>query len=96
MKIVLILLAVYLNTLTSGCAHAMGRANTQCQNIEIPPKPEYEICIANANGGGGCFDARRNPSEYSRTSINNYVCLTPNEYQTKEEWVKFIIDSCKR
>lgn len=96
MKSALILLVLCLNTLTSGCAFAMGRGQQQCSSIEIPARPQYEICIANASGGGGCHDDRANPSEYIRPSINNYVCFKASEYQSNEEWMKFIIDSCKR
>lgn len=95
MKNEVLSLVAYLSILINGCAHAMGKA-PDCQAPELPARPQYEICISNGSGGGGCYDPRRVPSEYNRPSLNNYVCYNAISNQMNEEWIKFIIDSCKR
>lgn len=81
--------------LVNGCAFAMGKA-PRCEDPEIPARPQYEVCISNDHGGGGCFDPRRVPSQYDRTSLLNYVCVNSVSHQMDEEWIKFVLDSCKR
>lgn len=87
------LLVCFLSIGLANCAHAVGR--NRCSGQDIPVIPQQTICIANASGGGGCYDPRQNPSEFNRDSINNFVCYDPIENNVQEEWVKQIIDSCK-
>ena len=77
----------------SSCAHAMGRS--RCEVPELPARPQSETCIANGSGGAGCFDPRSIPSEYSRPSINGYICFNKQDYQNDSEWLKFILRSCR-
>lgn len=80
--------------LVSSCA-SFGMGKVRCEAPELPPRPQQRICIANAVGGGGCFDPRANPSEFPLNSILNNVCYDPFENAAQEEWIKFLLDSCK-
>lgn len=96
MKNALFSLNVCLITLlSSGCAFAMGRAQNHCTAPELPTRPQFELCIANDVGGAGCYDPRRNPDQYIRPSIHNYVCTPAVEYELQNVWVKDVIDACK-
>jgi len=83
-----------LTALVSGCA-SFGMGKACPSSPDLPPRPDRRICIANGSGGGGCFDPRENPSEFPIDSILNNVCLNPDDNKSQEEWIKFVIDSCK-
>ena len=68
----------------------------QCTSVELPARPSGEVCIANPDGSAECFDERRNPSGYHKPSVVNHVCFSGSEYTTQEEWVRSVLEACKR
>lgn len=68
----------------------------RCDGVQIPVRPSGELCIANEDGSAECFDERVIPSQYKKPSVVNHVCFKASEYMNQEEWVKSLIEACKR
>lgn len=93
MKTALIYLSFCLSIALNSCALGMGQRRA-CDAPVMPARPEQEICIANGGGGAGCFDERKNPQQYTKPSIINYVCSSASETEAQEEWIKAVVGAC--
>lgn len=82
--------------LNSGCALAMG-SRRSCDGEIIPTRPQSELCIANGDGRVSCFNPGSNPRQYVRPLIENAdVCINHSDYLGQEEWIKSVLDTCRR
>lgn len=80
--------------LSSSCAFGMGQR--RCEGPVIAERPLQEICITNPNGSFECFDERRDPAGYSKPAQDGMICTNPQDHIAEEEWIRVIIESCKR
>lgn len=77
----------------NGCASGLGSGSV-CEGRVIYPRPEQEICLANGVGGAGCFDSRKDPPEYKKPAIKNYVCTNAEDSRNQEEWIHYVLKAC--
>lgn len=89
-------LSVCLSTLlASGCASAMGTRRS-CDSPVIPIRPEFEICTSDGSGRAFCFDRRRSPSQYIRQVANDDIITNIADHNTQDEWIRSVLDACKK
>lgn len=81
-------------SLNSGCAVAMGTRRSDC-SINVPTRPEHELCISNGDQSLSCFDNRPNPHNYERPIKSGDVVININDYTEQNKWIKFLLDSIR-
>ena len=87
MKIAQVLLSFYSIIVLTSCAYGMGMR--RCDAPQLPDRPLVVQCIADENGNGVCFN--QHTGQIERHSILNHVCMSADDNQSMEEWIKGLI-----
>jgi hypothetical protein len=63
--------------------------------VDIPIRPEHELCISNGDGTASCFDNRPNPHNYIRQIVVRDIVTNNIDNAEQDKWLKFVLDSCR-
>lgn len=74
-------------------ACAMGPRRGECESPQLPARPQMEVCLGNLDGSAECIAVDGN--NYKRPNLLNMFCTNSRDYIAREEWIKFVLDSCK-
>lgn len=74
-----------LSTQFVGCASfSMGKS--RCESPELPTKPMVQVLLARPNSTA-IFNEQQ-------VNIENYVCMSPDDFTHKEIWIRDVLRAC--
>lgn len=58
----------------------------------IPERPEIAVCVADEYGGAMCHDPKKDVLKPKLGRLTGYVCFSPEDYFTEEEWIRRLME----